>query len=228
MELYFKRKIAQSRTEVITRSIIAGFFIAMGAFFFLVIKSELNNALASGMVFSMGLIFCVLLHADLFTGDCLMLFGKEKKVGSYLTWVYCFNCVGALLTAFLIYCTGIAPEATIPVAEAKINLSPMEIFFRGVMCNMLVCVAVLAAYTGHTIVGKVCAIIPPITLFSAVGFEHSIGQMLFLPLAMLQGAEFGVMDVIIKVGLTTLGNIVGGLLVSLAFIFLLKGADVRD
>jgi formate/nitrite transporter len=114
---------------------------------------------------------------------------------------------------------GAVPETAIAIAEAKVALGFTEALFRGILCNVLVCLAVWLSFAARDVPGKVLAIIFPISAFVALGFEHSIANMYLIPIAMLAGA-----DGITLVGLignllpVTLGNIAGGgVLVALVY-----------
>ena len=97
------------------------------------------------------------------------------------------------------------------IAQAKVTLGITEAFFRGILCNVLVCLAVWLCFAAHDVPGKVLAIIFPISAFVALGFEHSVANMYLIAIAMLAGAEgvtaTGFLANLIPV---TLGNIVGG------------------
>ena len=75
------------------------------------------------------------------------------------------------------------------LAEAKIALPFSEAFFRGILCNMLVCLAVWLCFAAHDVASKVLAIVFPISAFVALGFEHSVANMYLVPVAWLAGAE---------------------------------------
>ena len=81
---------------------------------------------------------------------------------------------------------------TVDIARHKVELSVQAAFFRGVLCNLLVCMAVWMALAGHSVIGKVVVIVFPITAFVAAGFEHSIANMYFIPLAMLLDPQAGI------------------------------------
>jgi formate transporter len=94
----------------------------------------------------------------------------------------------------------------------------IEAFVRGVLCNVLVCMAVWMALAGRSVTDKAVAIVFPITAFVAAGFEHSIANMYLLPLAMLLGAPIGAMDLVRNLVPVIAGNIVGGsVLVALVY-----------
>lgn len=218
--------------------ILAGAYIGLGAMFFTLVKSDPSLGFAVGQVlgglcFSLGLILVVVAGAELFTGNNLLAIAwADRKITTaelLRNWaVVCIgNFIGAAGLALLIYLSAhpqmnqaAIAEQTLRIAQTKIELSPVEAFFRGTLCNLLVCMAVWMALAGRSVIDKVVAIVFPITAFVAAGFEHSIANMYFIPLAML--LENG--DQITWLGFggnllqVILGNLVGGsVLVALVY-----------
>ena len=114
-------------------------------------------------------------------------------------------------------------------AVAKAQLPMADAFFRGVLCNVLVCMAAWMALAGRSVTDKVLAIVFPTTAFVAAGFEHSIANLYFLPLAMLLGAPIGMGDMLRNLLPVIAGNIVSGsVLVALVYwvIYLRPGSAV--
>ena len=157
-----------------------------------------TSHLLGGLVFSVGLMLVVIAGAELFTGNNLLVMawadGKVRTAEVLHNWiVVCTaNFVGAAGLALLVYWSGHAQlnggriaSAYLQIADAKCSLGIGEAFFRGVLCNVLVCLAVWMAMAGRTVIDKVIVIVFPITLFVAAGFEHSIANMYLVPLAML-------------------------------------------
>jgi len=123
---------------------------------------------------------------------------------------------------------GAVGNAMINVAYGKISLAPQVIFFRGIMCNWLVCLAVWMGFAGRTVIDKVFTSIFPVMAFVACGFEHCVANMFFLPMGIAALNTYGYvgdidpakLDAInqaltaggacYNIGLATLGNIVGG------------------
>lgn len=182
---------------------LAGAFIGLGAMFFVLVKSDpsLGFALSSvlgGLVFSMGLLLVVVAGAELFTGNNLLVMawadGRIKTEDVLRNWVLvCLaNFFGAAGLAVLVFASGhtdlnggAVGQQVVKIALAKQNLTLDQAFFRGVLCNVLVCMAVWMAMAGRSVADKAVAIVLPITAFVAGGFEHSIANMYFMPLAML-------------------------------------------
>lgn len=183
--------------------LLAGAFIGLGAMFFTLVKSDPQLGFAAssvlgGLVFSLGLLLVVVAGAELFTGNNLLAMawadGKISSAELLRNWVLvCLaNFVGAAGLAVLVFASGHTElnggaigQQVLKMALAKQNLSWGHAFFRGVLCNVLVCMAVWMAMAGRSVTDKMVAIVLPITAFVAAGFEHSIANMYLMPLAML-------------------------------------------
>lgn len=184
-------------------SVMAGVFISLGAVYYVLIRSDPGLGFAArqalgGVAFSLGLFLVVVAGAELFTGNNLLAMAwADRKISSrdlLRNWaiVCCGNFVGAAGLALLIYLSGhtemnhgaIAREY-LNIAAAKVSMPFWTAFFRGVLCNLLVCMAVWMALAGRSVVDKAVAIVFPISAFVAAGFEHSVANMFFIPLAML-------------------------------------------
>lgn len=219
--------------------LLAGGFIGLGAMFYTLIMADgsLGFALArllGGVAFSLGLILVVVAGAELFTGNNLLVMAvvaRRIPVGKLvqnLAVVYAANFAGAVLLAGLVALSGswkagdsAVGRAAVAMALAKCTLPFGEAFFRGVLCNVLVCLAVWLAMAGRTVTDKVLAIVFPVAAFVACGFEHSVANMYFIPLGIFlrelgmgvggAGAQAlnwsGLCHNLLPV---TLGNLVGG------------------
>jgi formate/nitrite transporter len=213
--------------------VLAGGFIGLGALFATVVFSDGSltfaiSRLLGGLVFSLGLILVVVAGAELFTGNNLLVMAwvsrriSTGKLLENLVVVLLANFIGAAGLAWLVSLSGHANmnggalgKTAIAIATAKCALPFAEAFFKGVLCNLLVCLAVWLALAGRTVTDKILAIIFPISAFVAAGFEHSVANMYFIPLGLfLSGADAagaltwgGFMHNLIPV---TLGNLVGG------------------
>lgn len=197
--------------------------------------------LLMGVVFSLGLILVVVGGAELFTGNNLivMAWANGKVTGWALirNWiiVYLGNFVGSLGTVFLMFLTrqytfgaNAVGMTALRIGVAKVDLTFLQAIALGILCNALVCLAVWLTYSARSTLDKIAAIIFPITAFVAVGFEHSIANMYFIPYALLIknfDPEFiaAVGDKVAKLDLltwqaffvknlipVTIGNIIGG------------------
>jgi formate transporter len=182
---------------------LAGAFIGLGALYFTLVISDagLSFALArvlGGVCFSLGLLLVVVAGAELFTGNNLLAMawadGKVSTAEVLRNWVVvCVaNFAGAAGLALLVFLSGHAgmnggavAQSYLKIAIAKSTMPVAELFFRGVLCNVLVCMAVWMVLAGRSVVDKFFAIVLPISAFVAAGFEHSIANMYFFPLALL-------------------------------------------
>ena len=182
--------------QILSLSVLAGAFIALGAaaYTMAITGADLSYGpirFMGGVVFSLGLILVVVGGAELFTGNALMVMAAVDRLitpGELIrNWsiVYVGNFVGALGLVLLIWFSGILNgsmgETAVSVASGKVSLSWYEAFLRGILCNMLVCLAVWLALAARTVVGKIMAIIWPISSFVLLGFEHSIANMYLIP-----------------------------------------------
>lgn len=212
---------------------LAGAYIAFGGLLAIVVGrgspaiAQANPGLAKFLfaaVFPVGLMLVVIAGSELFTGNCGVitpscLTGAAKWKSMLRNWVvvYAGNFVGSVFVAlFLAYWTGIVNggdlgKASAAIAEAKVNLTWMQVLLRGIGCNWLVCLAVWMALASDDIIGKVWAIWFPIMAFVALGFEHSVANMFFIPLGMFNGASVTVGQFLWNNLLpSTIGNIIGG------------------
>jgi len=183
--------------------ILAGAFIGLGALFFTLVKSDASlsfvvGQLLGGLVFCLGLILVVVAGAELFTGNNLLAMAwADRRINTRTllrNWlIVCIaNFFGAAGLALLVFLSGhpemndgAVAEQYLKIAEAKCTLPFWTAFFRGMLCNVLVCMAVWMSLAGRSVTDKAIAIIFPITAFVAAGFEHSIANMFFIPMAML-------------------------------------------
>jgi formate transporter len=184
-------------------AILAGAFIAMGAIFATTVSAGGSalpygvTRLLAGITFTLGLILVVVSGSELFTGNSLIIiaFANRRITLAKLlrNWgvVYLGNFVGALLTAYLMFLArqytfggGSIGLAALNTGEAKTALGFVQAIVLGVFCNALVCMAVWMCYSARSTIDKILAIIPPISAFVAAGFEHSIANMYFIPVAL--------------------------------------------
>jgi len=200
----------------------------------------------AGIVFPIGLMMIIFIGGELFTGDTMMLMGAMHKQFTYqrllrtLFWVYLSNLNGAVLISFLVVNSGqYAYSAnglgayTIKVAVDKCNGSFTSLLISGILCNVLVCVAVLMSMAAKDATGKVFGFLFPIFAFVIAGYEHCVANMYYIPAGMQAARnEVYVNKAMELYGLTaeqiasvnipnflvgnllpvTIGNIIGGML----------------
>lgn len=198
-------------------SIMAGMFIALGG-----LGSQYASLyvgkLAGALIFPIGLSMVILTKSNLFTGKCLLISSVlEKKITAKdmikdLFLFYVGNFIGAL---FIAVCTKLTSVANVidltSVAEAKTSAGFISLFIKGILCNILVCVAVYMAGKTEDAMGKMILCFLPVTLFVLCGFEHSIANMYFIPAGIMAGANTDVLGFFYNLIPVTLGNIIGGM-----------------
>ncbi len=196
-------KAAMGTTKTLMLAILAGAFIALGAMFSTVVTAGSDlpygvTKLLGGIVFSLGLILVILGGAELFTGNNLIIMAwANKKVSTMQVirnWVlvYVGNLTGALFIVMLILFSGhfLAGKGAVGlnmmnIAKAKCELNFINAIALGILCNILVCLAVWLCFSAKDVTGKIMAILFPVTAFVAAGFEHSIANMYYVPLGIL-------------------------------------------
>lgn len=223
------KKAVLPALPTITLGLLAGAFIAFGAMLFTLVMTEHNlgfgpSRLLGGIAFSLGLILVVVGGAELFTGNNLIVMAwADHKVTTFQllrNWslVYIANLIGAVGAATLVYWSGTlsfgegaVAETALNIAVTKVNISPFQSFIRGILCNALVCLAVWLCFAAHDVASKVIAIMFPISAFVALGFEHSVANMYFIPLGMMiSGGEISLINFLENLIPVTIGNIIGG------------------
>jgi len=197
--------------------------------------------LLTGVVFCLGLVLVIVGGAELFTGNNLIVIawasGKVTIRAMLRNWVivYIGNFVGSIGTAALIFISqqylagnGSVGLTALNIAKAKVELDFLPAVSLGVLCNTLVCLAVWMTFSARSTIDKIAAVIFPIAGFVAAGFEHSIANMYFIPVALFI-KDFAGNEFWSKIGLAptdfstltwggflnnllpvTLGNIIGG------------------
>ena len=227
--------------------IMAGAFIAFGAQAANVVTHTISDVgtakLISGLIFPAGLMLVLMAGAELFTGNSLMILALlERKITlakllrSWLV-VYLGNLAGGVLVAYLIcwsgqlnYTGGLLGGITLKSAAGKISLTFIQALVLGVLCNWLVCLAVLTSFGAKDAIGKAVCVFFPVWVFVASGFEHSIANMYYITAGILAksspqfvakaleaGASQSAIDALNWCSMftgnlvpVTLGNIIGG------------------
>lgn len=189
------------------------------------------SRLLGAVVFPAGMAMVLIAGSELFTGNTLIIIAVLEKRITVLrmlkNWFFVFigNFIGAILVAFFVvegntpelFDTGLA-ESIVAAGASRCNLTFMEGFIRGMLCNILVCIATWMAFASKDVSGKLITSFWPILVFVLCGFEHSVADMYFGTAALFTADKFGILseglslwnfifNCIIPV---TLGNIVGG------------------
>jgi formate transporter len=220
-------------------AVVAGGSIGLGGMFFLIVLADPTlgfafQRLLGGTVFTLGLALVMIGGAELFTGNCLIVMAwcnGQIRTGEVLhNWavVWFGNLVGALGLVFLLYMShfadlnsGEAGKAILKLAIGKMAPDMVTIFFKGILCNVLVCLGVWLAYAGRSVADKMAGMILPVSCFVAAGFEHCVANMFFLPMAWvlvqtghvpagMNVSTITLFNIAHNILPATLGNIVGG------------------
>jgi formate/nitrite transporter len=237
------KKSQSSWDRVLVSSFLAGAYIAFGGLVAITISSGLDPktwgtlpTLFTGAAFTLGLVLVVIAGSDLATGNMMLvpLSAMRGKIGigdvvRNLTLVLIGNLLGALFVAFFLAVqTGViggadaaagspaalTHERLATIAEGKATgESAWQIFLRGVGCNWLVCLAVWMSLAATSVSGKILAIFFPIMAFVAMGFDHVVANMFFLPAAMFAGVP-GITwgDTLTNWLLAGVGNLLGAVI----------------
>ncbi|MBI5032381.1 MAG: formate transporter FocA [Chloroflexi bacterium] len=199
------RKAHMDAVNMFLLSMVAGAFIAFGAIFSTTVMAGANGVLPYGIVrllagiaFSLGLILVLVGGAELFTGNNLIVMAwASRKISTSLllrNWVivYIGNFVGSVslavamfLSGQYLFSNGAIGAVALATADAKSSLNFVQAVVLGILCNTLVCLAVWLTFSARSTTDRIFTIIPPITAFVAVGFEHSIANMYFIPIGLL-------------------------------------------
>lgn len=196
-------KVSKKKELSFFLAVTAGVFISIAFVFYITVTMGPAPAsglakLAGGVCFSLGLILVVVCGADLFTSTVLTVMAKASGLISWgqllLNWivVYLGNLVGALFFVALIWFAGQHMNGNglwglnvLLTADHKMHHTFIEAVCLGTLCNLMVCLAVWISYSGHTLTDKIMAMLLPIGMFVASGFEHSIANMFLIPLAII-------------------------------------------
>lgn len=230
-----KASATHSYGRMALMSALAGCYIAFGGVLSLIIgygfpeitaQNPALQKLLSGCVFPIGLILVVVLGAELFTGNNALLMpptlqGKCSWSTVILNWILVWlgNFVGAIVFTYVLVwqCGLISADpwntAITTIAQAKVSMPWLTVMLKGIGANWCVCLAVWLALSGHSLIEKMAGCWLPVMAFVALGYEHSIANMFFIPAGMMAGAEIGVGQMVWNNLIpATIGNIIGGAL----------------
>lgn len=233
-----KAKLPAGRAFLL--AVLAGAYVALAGVGATVAAVTVENAslakLLSACIFPAGLSMVILAGSELFTGNCLMVMARmERRVStarllrSWLT-VYLGNAVGGIAVAALAVAGGTPSlfggalaRSMVSIAEGKAALGFAEAFVRGVLCNVLVCLAVWMAAGAKRPEGKIAALFFPVMLFVLCGYEHCIANLYYLPAGVFAAKRYGI-DAALTAGgclanlvSVTLGNLAGGAALGAAY-----------
>lgn len=249
------KKAGSSFGKTFILAFMGGMFIALAAIGSLIATCTIGNfsaaALLAGVVFSTGLMMVVIAGGDLFTGNVLIIVAVLRKkirpvrMAWNLAAAFLGNLAGSLLIVLLVQYSGMLANAQGTLVKSlilktahKLEYSFGQAFFLGILCNLLVCLAVWMMYSAKDTGGKVLACLFPIMLFILSGYEHIVANMYYLPAGILAAADptyAGLSGVSPEVLAhlqwsnlphnfvpVLLGNLVGGLIIGTAYTMIYK------
>ena len=212
-------------------SMLAGIYVGLGIMLIFTIGGLLTSAsspatkIVMGLSFGVALSLVVFAGSELFTGNnFVMAVGSLNKSVTWgeagKVWIVSFigNLVGSILAATLFYMAGLATgpvgEFIAKTSEAKMSMPATELFFRGILCNMLVCLAVWCIFRCKEESSKLIMIFWCLFVFITAGFEHSVANMTLLTIGLLSplGHAVSVSGYAYNILIVSLGNMVGGIL----------------
>ena len=211
--------------------IFGGAFIALGGAGNIISASTLAKTdpglakFVGACVFPVGLIMVVILGSELFTSNCLLSVAYTNKKINFtqlirnLVTVYLFNYVGSFIVAYITVRGGSFNADSLDylqnIATHKVHADAYALFIKGILCNVLVCGAVLLSYTSKDTIGKLVGAWLPIMLFVLIGYDHSIANMFYLTATKLVDTSFEISSILYNLFYVTLGNILGGMAIGL-------------
>jgi formate/nitrite transporter len=239
-----QKKVRMPVMKMLTLGIFAGMFIALASLGATAAAATIENGslakLISACIFPSGLAMVLIAGSELFTGNCLLLIPllqKEVKITEVirnLCIVYTGNFIGSMIIAalavyghtFSLFGNAFASSA-VAIAQAKISMSFSDALIRGILCNILVCLAVWMAYSSKNTGGKIAALFFPVMLFVLLGFEHSVANMYYIPAGIMCSYEYGIAAGSLGWGSffacnlvpVTIGNMIGGAVIGSGYWF---------
>lgn len=194
----YSKKASYPVVKMILYGLMAGMFIAIGAQGSLLSTHNIADSgiakTVAGIIFPVGLMLIVLVGGQLFTGNCLLFMaGWDKKISwkaiaKNLLVVWCSNFIGATFIAAMCYYSGqfdfnfgALGAYTVKNAVLKANQAPMQAFLSGILCNIIVCAAILVAASAKDVAGKIAGVFFTIFVFVISGFEHCIANAYYFP-----------------------------------------------
>ena len=229
-----RTKLALPATDLIIRGGLAGGILAAATSLAITGTVQTGQPLVGALIFPVGLILIVLLGLDLVTGAFGLLplpwienDADTKTMLANWGWVFLGNLIGSVVYGGLLAIALTNFGATAPagvaakivaIAEAKTTgyavlgfAGLVTVFVKAILCNWMVCLAIVAAMTTSSTIGKIACAYMPVFIFFAQGFEHSVVNMFIIPTGMMMGAKVSVADWWLWNQIpVTLGNLVGG------------------
>lgn len=236
-----KHKANKSFFILLVQGILAGMYISLGAIgYFKVAGSIADPGLGSflgAVVFPVGIIAILLMQAELFTSDSMVMVavydGKTKinKILGILFLILIANLIGSVFIALLSNASDLYNEKTIGMIISKsihkVHMSPSELFFSGILCNILVSTGVCLAYSCRDEIAKVIVVWLAITVFVITGTEHVVANMYYLFMAYFAGGDISLVEIFYNLSIVAVGNFIGGGVIVSGVNYLLAYKDIE-
>lgn len=233
-----KYKVGRKNSVVLISGMLAGLFVSLGYTAYLLVYGQMENhyvgKLVGSFLFPVALILILLTGADLFTGNTLIgkaYFKKDVTLTQFiknLALVWVGNLLGvlvgiALLAGAELFTSGVDPEVANSIrhlAEVKANdLTAMQIFFRGILCNILIAGGVYVAYAAKDVAGKCILSILVVAVFAIMGVEHCVANMFVLGMGKVLGADITFGGIATNLFISTIANIIGGFVIVIPYYY---------
>ncbi|MGB9750258.1 MAG: formate/nitrite transporter family protein [Caldisericia bacterium] len=230
--------------KMLILSFLAGIYISFGGELYIMATQDVKigssfSQFLGGSVFSIGLMLVVIAGGELFTGNNLLiipLLSRKINLKGFfknLFFVYSGNLIGSIIFAFITFLSGIYKYnnfewgyRAVLIANSKVNLTFFEALSKGILCNILVCLAIWMATGSKNIISKIFSIYFPITAFVMSGFEHSVANMFLIPIGIIIKNNETLSSKLVNIDIfnlnwanffiknlipVTIGNIIGGM-----------------
>lgn len=230
--------LKESKFKYLTASLLAGFYVGLGIFLIMTIGGLTSQSgpqfkIFMGLGFGIALSLVIMAGSELFTGNNMAMFSGmlNKKISvkdGINIWIFSYigNFIGSALVGLIFYFSKAANKDIINFllnsAKVKMNAPASELFFKGILCNILVCLAVLSAIKLKEETAKLIMIFWCLFAFITTGFEHSIANMSLLTTALLypHSPEISILGLVYNLFWVTLGNMIGGCALGAAYYIL--------
>ena len=229
-----RRKLALAPRDLLIRGMLSGAILGVATSLAFTGAVQTNVPLVGALIFPVGLIAIVLLGLELVTGSFALVplpwLEREASAGAVVAnwgWVFIGNLIGSVVYGVLLAIALTNFGATAPagvaakivaIAEAKTTgyealgrAGLITVFVKAILCNWMVCLAIVAAMTTSSTIGKIACAYMPVFIFFAQGFEHSVVNMFMIPTGMMMGAKVTISEWWLWNQIpVTLGNLIGG------------------
>jgi formate/nitrite transporter len=236
-----KHKANKSFMILLVQGILAGMYIALGAIGYLKLAASTVDpglgAFLGAFVFPVGIIAILLMQAELFTSDTMVMVAvydgrtKINKILGILLLIFIANLIGAIIIAFMTHASGIFNEDIMTLVNEKaihkVHMPAGQLFVSGILCNILVSTGVCLAYSCKEEISKVVVVWLAIAVFILSGTEHVVANMYYLFTAYFGGADITLFDIFYNLSIVAIGNFVGGGVIVSGANYLLAYKDIE-